>query len=335
MTSDNFSSHSGKSIGTRRARPHVDSPKVGEALRGADKMARLPLNFAHEQHIARKPPWIRVKSGSARNINRLRDMLRNQSLHTVCEEASCPNLSECFSNGTATFMLLGDICTRRCPFCDVAHGRPLPPDPSEPQRLATTVSTLGLRYVVLTSVDRDDLRDGGAEHFAQCISALRSACPSLKIETLVPDFRGRLAVALEQLALASPDVFNHNLETVPSLYRQVRPGADYQHSLTLLKEFAQRFPEVPTKSGLMLGLGETQAEVISTLKDLRAHEVAMVTLGQYLRPSASHHPVVKYWHPSEFDELGVIAEELGFQHVASGPMVRSSYHAEEQHQASS
>jgi lipoic acid synthetase len=262
------------------------------------------------------------------SVSRLKGLLRESRLHTVCEEASCPNIGECFSNGTATFMIMGDLCTRRCPFCDVAHGRPQPLDPEEPAHLAEAVARMALRYVVVTSVDRDDLRDGGASHFAACIEALRNRCPDARIEILVPDFRGRMEVALENLGHAPPDVFNHNLETVPRLYRKARPGADYIWSLDLIRRFKAAHPELPTKSGVMLGLGEERDEVIQVLKDLRAHDCDMLTIGQYLQPSRHHLPVERFWEPGEFEALGDIARELGFKNVASGPLVRSSYHAD-------
>jgi len=280
--------------------------------------------------LARKPAWIRVKAPTGPEVQRVKALLRRQGLHTVCEEAACPNLGECFSHGTATFMVMGDVCTRRCPFCDVAHGRPAALDPDEPRHLAQTVSLMGLRYVVVTSVDRDDLRDGGARHFVACIRALRETSPGTRVEVLVPDFRGRLEVALAVLAAALPDVFNHNLETVPRLYRAVRPGADYAHSLELLRRFGERHPQVLTKSGLMLGLGETREEVEQTLRDLRSHGVAMLTLGQYLQPSRHHLPVTRFLSPEEFVELGERARSLGFRNVASGALVRSSYHADRQ-----
>jgi lipoic acid synthetase len=271
---------------------------------------------------------VRLPQGNA--VQQLKARLRENSLVTVCEEASCPNIHECFSKGTATFMILGEVCTRRCSFCDVAHGRPQPPDPLEPARLAETIRDMRLKYVVITSVDRDDLRDGGAEHFASCIRAVRHASPSIRIEILTPDFRGkgRMERALEVLKDFPPDVFNHNLETVPHLYREVRPGADYQWSLDLLKRFKAQHPEVPTKSGIMLGLGETREQVLETLRDLRAHDVEMITIGQYLQPTPHHHPVVRYWTPEEFDDLRREGEAMGFHHVASGPLVRSSYHAD-------
>jgi lipoic acid synthetase len=278
----------------------------------------------------KKPDWIRVKAGSSQRFSDIKKILREHALHTVCEEASCPNIGECFGKGTATFMILGDLCTRRCPFCDVGHGRPLPPDAAEPLNLARTIAALKLRYVVITSVDRDDLRDGGARHFADCITAVRELSPDTRIEVLVPDFRGRLAVALDILATAPPDVMNHNLETVPRLYKKARPGADYTNSLQLLKEFKARVPGVPTKSGLMLGLGETNEEILDVMRDLRAHNVDMLTLGQYLQPSAAHLPVERYVEPAVFDQLAGEADALGFSHAASGPMVRSSYHADEQ-----
>jgi len=269
-----------------------------------------------------------MPSGGA--VERLKGVLREQHLHTVCEEASCPNIGECFSRGTATFMIMGDICTRRCPFCDVGHGRPLPLDPDEPVQLAETIAAMGLRYVVITSVDRDDLRDGGAMHFAACIRAVRTRNPGIHIETLVPDFRGRMELALEILSETPPDVFNHNLETVPRLYKQARPGADYQWSLELLRQFKRSNPSIPTKSGIMLGLGETNEEVQDVMRDLRAHDCNMLTVGQYLQPTLHHLAVQRYVTPSEFRALANYAESLGFSNVASGPLVRSSYHAEQQ-----
>ncbi len=302
----------------------------GQKLRGADKTSRIPIKVEPTEEMPRKPDWIRVRLPSGNQITEIKQMLRNKKLHTVCEEASCPNLPECFGHGTATFMILGDICTRRCPFCDVAHGRPLQPDPEEPKHLAESVVGMGLKYVVITSVDRDDLRDGGAQHFVDCIAEVRKQSPHTKVETLVPDFRGRMDRALEILAGSLPDVFNHNLETVPRLYKQARPGADYQWSLDLLKKHKALYPGVATKSGLMVGLGETNEEIIEVMKDLRAHDVDMLTIGQYLQPSKDHHPVKRFVTPKEFNELGKIAEELGFVNVASGPMVRSSYHADKQ-----
>lgn len=279
----------------------------------------------------KKPDWIRVRAGSnATRFGEIKKILREHSLHTVCEEAACPNIGECFGNGTATFMILGDLCTRRCPFCDVGHGKPLPPDPQEPLHLAQTIAALRLKYAVITSVDRDDLRDGGAQHFAECITRVRELSPQTSIEVLVPDFRGRLDVAIDILTATPPDVLNHNLETVPRLYKEARPGADYANSLLLLKTFKARNPSIATKSGLMLGLGETDAEIIETLRDLRANNVDMLTIGQYLAPSGHHLPVRRYVHPEVFAMLGREAEALGFSHVASAPMVRSSYHADQQ-----
>ncbi|NII09664.1 lipoyl synthase [Oleiagrimonas sp. C23AA] len=297
-----------------------------------DKIARNRAGFDASAPTLRKPSWIRVRLPQGNAVQNLKSKLRKNALVTVCEEATCPNIHECFSKGTATFMILGEVCTRRCSFCDVAHGRPAPPDPLEPARLAETIRDMGLRYVVITSVDRDDLRDGGAAHFAACIRAVRHASPSTQIEILTPDFRGkgRMERALEAMAEFPPDVFNHNLETVPHLYREVRPGADYAWSLDLLKRFKAQHPDVPTKSGIMLGLGETEEQVLETLRDLRAHDVDMITIGQYLQPSAHHHPVLRYWTPEEFDALRDAGMEMGFNHIASGPLVRSSYHADVQ-----
>ncbi|MFN2646715.1 MAG: lipoyl synthase [Burkholderiales bacterium] len=279
----------------------------------------------------KKPAWIRVRApGANSRFHEVKRILRSQRLHTVCEEASCPNIGECFGKGTATFMILGDICTRRCPFCDVAHGRPLAPDTDEPRHLAETIAALALRYVVITSVDRDDLRDGGAAHFVECIRAVRAASPQTTIEVLVPDFRGRLDRALEVLAAAPPDVMNHNLETVPRLYKRARPGGDYKHSLTLLQRFKALYPEVPTKSGLMVGLGESDEEIIAVMRDLRAHDVDMLTIGQYLQPSPHHLAVERYVEPAMFGLYEAHAAELGFKHAAIGPLVRSSYHADAQ-----
>jgi lipoic acid synthetase len=278
-----------------------------------------------------KPAWIRVRAASPNSrFHEIKDILRRQKLHTVCEEASCPNIAECFGKGTATFMILGDICTRRCPFCDVAHGRPLAPDAEEPKHLAETIAQLGLRYVVITSVDRDDLRDGGAQHFVDCISEIRKTSPATTLEILVPDFRGRMDRALEILVAAPPDVMNHNLETVPRLYKQARPGGDYRHSLALLQRFKRLYPEVPTKSGLMVGLGETDAEILEVMRDLRVHDVDMLTIGQYLQPSPHHLPVERYVDPSIFTMYEARAAEMGFKHAAIGPLVRSSYHADQQ-----
>ncbi len=305
--------------------------EAGAKQLAGDKIARSPVEFV-DAPVLRKPSWIRVRIPSNGAVAALKSKLRANRLVTVCEEASCPNIHECFGHGTATFMILGEVCTRRCSFCDVAHGRPKPPDPSEPLNLANTIADMGLKYVVITSVDRDDLRDGGAQHFVDCIRAVRAQSPAIRIEILTPDFRGRgrMERALEILAAAPPDVFNHNVETVPELYRNVRPGADYQWSLTLLQKFRAQHPDVPTKSGIMLGLGETMEQVQGTLRDLRAHDVEMVTIGQYLQPSAHHHPVLRYWTPEEFKALEEYGMALGFSHVASGPLVRSSYHADQQ-----
>jgi len=296
--------------------------------RGAAKVARIPVKIEPTVQFLRKPQWIRAKAPTAPEVSRLKSVLREHRLHTVCEEASCPNLGECFSHGTATFMIMGDICTRRCPFCDVAHGRPGTLDAEEPANLAKTIAAMGLRYVVITSVDRDDLRDGGAGHFKACIEAVRHQSPQTKIEILVPDFRGRADAALEILGQAQPDVFNHNLETIPRLYKAVRPGADYLGSLRLLQRFKELHPQVPTKSGLMLGLGESFEEIEAVMADLREHGCDMLTLGQYLQPSRHHLAVERYVTPDEFIVLGERAKALGFANVASGPMVRSSYHAD-------
>jgi lipoic acid synthetase len=306
----------------------MDEPGIKH--KGASKTARIPIKVVPAEPL-RKPAWIRVKAGSeVGRYGEIKRILRSQRLHTVCEEAACPNIGECFGKGTATFMILGDICTRRCPFCDVAHGKPLPPDPEEPAHLAQTIAALGLRYVVITSVDRDDLRDGGAAHFVDCIAAVRPAVPGIVIETLVPDFRGRLEIALEALGGGLPDVFNHNLETVPRLYRQARPGADYAHSLKLLEAFKARYPGIPTKSGLMVGLGETDEEILEVMRDLRAHGVDMLTVGQYLQPSGGHMPVARYVHPDVFKRFEQAAADMGFIHAACAPLVRSSYHADRQ-----
>ncbi|MDE1513414.1 MULTISPECIES: lipoyl synthase [Vibrio] len=305
--------------------------EAGIKYRDAAKMALIPTkNMPTEpQEILRKPEWMRIKLPSdSQRIQDIKAAMRKNSLHSVCEEASCPNLAECFNHGTATFMILGAICTRRCPFCDVAHGRPNAPEAQEPQKLAQTIRDMQLKYVVITSVDRDDLRDGGAQHFAACNREIRQLNPHIKIETLVPDFRGRMDVALAALQDNPPDVFNHNLETAPRLYRKVRPGANYKWSLELLRQFKQQHPHIPTKSGLMMGLGETKQEIIEVLQDLRAHGVTMLTLGQYLAPSRHHLPVERYVPPAEFDELKAIALQLGFTHAACGPFVRSSYHAD-------
>ena len=311
------------------AAPATPTLQEGVKQVAGDKIARSPVQFA-DAPVLRKPSWIRVRIPSGNAVANLKAKLRENRLVTVCEEASCPNIHECFGHGTATFMILGEVCTRRCSFCDVAHGRPKPPDANEPTNLANTVADMGLNYVVVTSVDRDDLRDGGAQHFVDCIRAIREKSPATRIEVLTPDFRGkgRMERALEILANSPPDVFNHNIETVPELYRNVRPGADYQWSLTLLKKFKAQHPEVSTKSGIMLGLGEDFDQIKATLRDLRAHDVDMITIGQYLQPSAHHHPVLRYWTPEEYKQLELYGYELGFAHVASGPMVRSSYHAD-------
>jgi len=303
---------------------------MSEKQKGADKTARIPIKVVPMTPL-KKPDWIRVKAGnSAARFGEVKGILREHGLHTVCEEATCPNIGECFGKGTATFMILGDLCTRRCPFCDVGHGVPLPPDPEEPAKLAATIAAMKLKYVVITSVDRDDLRDGGAQHFADCIRAIRALSPQTTIEVLVPDFRGRLDIALDLLAADPPDVMNHNLETVPRLYKQARPGADYAHSLKLLQDFRKRLPQIPTKSGLMVGLGETDEEILSVMRDLRSHEVEMLTIGQYLAPSGHHLPVTRYVHPDVFKTYATEAEKMGFTHCASAPLVRSSYHADQQ-----
>ena len=296
--------------------------------RGHDKVSRIPVKVQPTTEMKRKPSWIRAKVPSGPGVTRIKQILRQRSLSSVCEEAQCPNLGECFSHGTATFMVMGDICTRRCPFCDVAHGKPQPLDAEEPRQLAEAIREMALRYVVITSVDRDDLRDGGAAHFAACVDAVRELTPGTSVEILVPDFRGRMQVALDCFADSPPDVFNHNLETVPRLYRQARPGADYQWSLDLLQAFKAMHPAVPTKSGIMLGLGETRAEVEQVMQDLRDHDCEMLTLGQYLQPTRDHLPVDRFVTPEEFEDLRVLGEQMGFSNVASGPMVRSSYHAD-------
>lgn len=299
--------------------------------RGEDKLARIPVKVNPSVAVLPKPAWIRVRAPSGTGVSRVKRLLRERGLTSVCEEALCPNLGECFSRGTATFMILGDVCTRRCPFCDVAHGRPRPPDSAEPEQLAQAIAALGLSYVVITSVDRDDLRDGGAGHFAACIRAVRDHSPTARVEVLVPDFRGRRDLALAQFTgEAVPDVFNHNLETVPRLYPQVRPGADYCESLDLLAAFKEAHPDVPTKSGMMLGLGESRDEIEGVMRDLRAVGCGMLTLGQYLQPSRAHLAVVRYWAPEEFESLRLLGQGLGFSNVASGALVRSSYHADQQ-----
>ncbi|WOX04932.1 lipoyl synthase [Microbulbifer pacificus] len=305
----------------------------GEKLRDGDKVERIPVKVIASDQLLRKPDWIRVKVPSVKasqEVDRIKSILRSQKLATVCEEASCPNLGECFSGGTATFMIMGEICTRRCPFCDVGHGKPNPLDPNEPQHLAEAIAAMSLRYVVITSVDRDDLRDGGAQHFADCIKRSRELSPNLQVEILTPDFRGRMEVALDILEAEAPDVFNHNLETVPRLYRESRPGANYKWSLKLLQEYKKRRPDVLTKSGLMVGLGETREEIFEVMDDMRAHDIDMLTIGQYLQPSKEHLPVQRYVHPDEFEEYRRYAEQIGFKHAACGPMVRSSYHADKQ-----
>ncbi|OGA42959.1 MAG: lipoyl synthase [Betaproteobacteria bacterium RIFCSPLOWO2_12_FULL_63_13] len=302
----------------------------GDRQKARAKTARIPIKVVPQQAL-KKPDWIRVRAASDNSrFTDIKRILRAANLHTVCEEASCPNIGECFGKGTATFMILGDLCTRRCPFCDVAHGRPRPPDAEEPMQLARTIAGLRLAYVVITSVDRDDLRDGGAGHFAECIRAVREQSPNTRIEVLVPDFRGRTAKALDALSAALPDVMNHNLETVPRLYKQARPGADYMHSLELLSVFAARHPDIPTKSGLMVGLGETDEEILAVMRDLRAHSVTMLTIGQYLQPSRHHLAVSRYVHPDVFAMFEREADAMGFAHAAVGPMVRSSYHADRQ-----
>jgi len=307
--------------------------EAGVKLRDADKMALIPVKVvpSERETMLRKPDWLKIRlPKSSEKIDNIKKAMRSQGLSSVCEEASCPNLPECFNHGTATFMILGAICTRRCPFCDVAHGRPLPPSAEEPEKLALTIKEMKLKYVVITSVDRDDLRDGGAQHFADCVTEIRKHNPGIKIEILVPDFRGRMDTALEILSTAPPDVFNHNLETAPRLYRLARPGANYKWSLDLLKKFKERHPEVDTKSGLMVGLGESNDEIVEVLRDLREHNVDMLTIGQYLQPSKHHLAVERYVPPAEFDMFKQEADELGFKHTASGPFVRSSYHADKQ-----
>ena len=296
--------------------------------RNAEKLARIPVKVETTDTVLRKPDWIRIKISSNEEISKIKKTLRENNLHTVCEEAACPNLSECFSHGTATFMIMGDICTRRCPFCDVAHGKPKPLDQQEPFNLAKTIKAMKLKYVVITSVDRDDLRDGGAGHFNECIKAIREQSPNTKIEVLVPDFRGRMDKAIDILKIQPSDVFNHNLETVPRLYKQARPGASYEGSLTLLKKYKEAIPTAKTKSGIMLGLGEQEEEVNQVMEDLVAHGCTMLTLGQYLQPSKDHLPVKEYITPEQFDRYAETAKALGFKNVASAPLVRSSYHAD-------
>ncbi len=308
------------------------SKRKGVALKqkGALKTARIPVPIRPMEKLP-KPSWIRVKAGSfSSRFQQVKNLLEHHRLVTVCDEASCPNRGECYGNGTAAFMIMGDKCTRRCPFCDVAHGRPDPLDENEPEKLAGTIALLGLSYVVITSVNRDDLRDGGAAHFTACLKAVKQLSPQTQVEILTPDFKGKMEKALEELGTFPPDVFNHNLETVPRLYLQARPGADYSFSLQLLKAFKERCPDVPTKSGLMVGLGETDEEIIQVMEDLRAHQVSMLTIGQYLMPSSSHLPVVRYVEPATFDKLEKTAYRMGFAHAAVGPLIRSSYHADVQ-----
>ena len=305
----------------------VSTKRDVSALRGESKVSRIPIKVVPTEP-KRKPDWIRSKVPSNPEVSRLKTLLREHKLHTICEEAACPNLGECFTQGTATFLIMGQICTRRCPFCDVAHGKPDPLDQNEPAHLAKTIAAMKLKHVVVTSVDRDDLRDGGAAHFRECIKEIRTQSPNTNIEVLVPDFRGRMNVALEVLAECPPDIFNHNLESIPRLYKAVRPGSDYQWSLDLIKNFQAQHPNVPTKSGLMLGLGETIDEIKQVMQDLRDHHCQMLTLGQYLQPSRHHLAVERFVTPAEFDDLAVVAKGMGFEHVASGPMVRSSYHAD-------
>ena len=321
--------------------PETGNPVVREAQsqqdynplakqKAAAKLSRIPVKVERAE-VLKKPDWIRVKAGSpSTRFYEIKQILRENKLNTVCEEASCPNIGECFGKGTATFMIMGDKCTRRCPFCDVGHGRPDPLDVNEPENLAKTIAALKLSYVVITSVDRDDLRDGGAQHFVDCISRIRALSPRTQIEVLVPDFRGRDDRALSILTLAPPDVMNHNLETAPRLYKEARPGSDYQFSLNLLKKFKALHPGVPTKSGIMVGLGETDEEVLQVMQDMRDHQIDMLTIGQYLAPSTSHLPVRRYVHPDTFKMFETRAYEMGFSHAAVGAMVRSSYHADQQ-----
>ncbi len=305
--------------------------ETGIKLRGIDKVSRIPIKILPTEELPKKPEWIRAKITDFEEIQRIKNLLRQQKLHSVCEEAACPNLPECFGGGTATFMIMGDICTRRCPFCDVAHGRPMPLDENEPKHLAETVANLNLKYVVITSVDRDDLHDGGAAHFVKCIEEIRNRCPDTLIEILVPDFRGRLETALSTLSLSPPDVFNHNIETVPRLYKAMRPGSDYEHSLNLLKCYKKYCPDIKTKCGLMVGLGEIEAEVIALLNDLKDHDVDLVTIGQYLQPSKSHAPIHRFVNLQEFERYTQHGKRLGFKNIWSAPMVRSSYFADRQY----
>ncbi len=320
---------------TVREAQSVDTYDPAAKQKAAAKLSRIPVKVEAGE-VLKKPDWIRVKAGSpSTRFYEIKEILREHKLHTVCEEASCPNIGECFGKGTATFMIMGDKCTRRCPFCDVGHGRPDPLDVHEPENLARTIAALKLKYVVITSVDRDDLRDGGAGHFVDCIRKTRELSPQTQIEVLVPDFRGRDDRALEILKAAPPDVMNHNMETVPRLYKQARPGSDYQFSLNLLRKFKALFPQVPTKSGLMVGLGETDEEILEVMRDMRAHDIEMLTIGQYLAPSTSHLPVRRYVHPDTFRMFEAEAYKLGFSHAAVGAMVRSSYHADQQAHAAS
>ena len=307
----------------------VNKRRDVSALKGESKVSRIPVKIIPSAP-KRKPEWIRAKAPSNPEVTRLKSLLRENNLHTVCEEAACPNLGECFTHGTATFLIMGNICTRRCPFCDIAHGKPDPLDQNEPNHLAKTIASMKLKHVVVTSVDRDDLRDGGSAHFTQCIAEIRQQSPNTQIEVLVPDFRGRMEVALEELKKSPPDIFNHNLESIPRLYKAVRPGSDYQWSLNLIKNFQDMHPNVPTKSGLMLGLGESIEEVHQVMQDLRDHGCRMLTLGQYLQPSREHLPLDRFVRPEEFDALAVVGKKMGFKHIASGPLVRSSYHADKQ-----
>ena len=298
--------------------------------RGADKLSRIPVKIESSTETLRKPEWLRIKLTHSKKVNELKSLLRSNKMVTVCEEAACPNLNECFSKGTATFMIMGDKCTRRCSFCEVAHGRPDPLDTDEPSNLAKTIAAMKLRYVVITSVDRDDLRDGGSGHYTDCVKAVRAACPAIQIEVLVPDYRGRMEKALDAMKGGLPDVFNHNIETVPRLYKQARPGSDYAWSLQLLQKFKKTYPGIPTKSGIMVGLGETDEEIIQVMHDLRQHEVDMLTIGQYLQPSRHHMPVDRFVTPQQFAHYADLAKDMGFTNVASGPLVRSSYHADRQ-----
>ncbi|MBB5193043.1 lipoic acid synthetase [Silvimonas terrae] len=316
---------------TEEIKTAAASNAAGVKHKGESKTARIPIKIVPLEQKLKKPDWIRVQAPSLNSrFYEIKDILRSQKLHTVCEEASCPNIGECFGKGTATFMIMGDICTRRCPFCDVGHGRPNPLDENEPAHLAETIAALKLRYVVVTSVDRDDLRDGGARHFVECITKTRAASPETQIEVLVPDFRGRLDIAVDIFGEGLPDVMNHNLETVPRLYKQARPGADYMHSLRLLKDFKARYPHVNTKSGIMVGLGETDEEILQVMRDMRDHDIDMLTIGQYLQPSNGHLPVLRYVHPDVFKMFEEEAYKMGFKHAAVGAMVRSSYHADQQ-----